>query len=33
MKIKKRNDSKVFHLEKGNWDRVFREIKTFSQSA
>jgi nucleoside-triphosphatase len=26
--IKKRNDSKVFHLEKGNWKSVFDNIRT-----
>jgi len=32
-KIKKRADSKVFYLEKRNWERVLIEIKTFFQSA
>jgi len=32
-KIKKRKDSKVFYLEKRDWERVLSEIKTFFQSA
>jgi nucleoside-triphosphatase len=32
-KIKRREDSRVFHLEKDNWERVLNEIKTFFQSA
>jgi len=33
VRTKKRDDSKVFHLEKKNWERVLNEIKILCRSA